>query len=509
MKRIIVSIIILFATSRISAQTIDSIPHHNLGPHSGQTSTFMEMSDGSLLGGIVMADEYPYFVSLGYLLHKVSRHDSLLSVSDTLFLPYEYLPWHLTEKDPKGEGNILAEFYNNLDSGGCQLKIRCFDDNLNIDTTEINVPLAGFFGKTCDPIADPNGDIVLSYYDYTATPTEYHFARIGLDGSIKHQKSNDSLGIQQERKKYLSVFSESPLRYWFWGVFKEELKESAAYRDHVYCYLLDSLFNVTNLYVLPRMSGSPDNVDYENDSYHTKLLSLDSDVFLVARTYNRSYNLYPHIEDDGVMLIKYDSDFNQLAQRKFLSEPYYQYSSFGARPIGLEKSKDGYIYFAYFTHKRFKQSQVSVVKMDSDLNIIWQRHCLDSQYGRDYGMMLVLDDNSVGIMGTITFDETGLIDHTEAFYLIVNDDYDNLDEQGIIIRPYLFYPNPAQDQLYLQYSPDVQPTQVELYDLQGRLVYTQGNGLENINLQGLSAGQYLMKVTLENGKVFTDKMIKE
>ena len=34
-------------------------------------------------------------------------------------------------------------------------------------------------------------------------------------------------------------------------------------------------------------------------------------------------------------------------------------------------------------------------------------------------------------------------------------------------------------------------------------------GLENVNLHGLMVGQYLMKVTLEDGKTYTDKVAKE
>ena len=82
-------------------------------------------------------------------------------------------------------------------------------------------------------------------------------------------------------------------------------------------------------------------------------------------------------------------------------------------------------------------------------------------------------------------------------------------EAEAFIRPYLFFPNPAQDQLHLQYSPDVKPDKVELYDLQGRLVRTQSEGIESINLQGLAPGQYLMKVTLEDGKTYSDKVVKE
>jgi len=84
-----------------------------------------------------------------------------------------------------------------------------------------------------------------------------------------------------------------------------------------------------------------------------------------------------------------------------------------------------------------------------------------------------------------------------------------VQEGGIEVRPYAYYPNPAQDQLHLNYSPDVKPAQIGLYDLQGRLVRSQTSGLESINLQGLAAGQYVMKVTMANGTTFSDKVVKE
>ena len=71
------------------------------------------------------------------------------------------------------------------------------------------------------------------------------------------------------------------------------------------------------------------------------------------------------------------------------------------------------------------------------------------------------------------------------------------------------YPNPAQDQLQLLFSPDVEPRQIELYDLQGRLVRSQGSGLESLNLQGLAPGQYVMKVTMADGTAYSDKVVKE
>ena len=94
-------------------------------------------------------------------------------------------------------------------------------------------------------------------------------------------------------------------------------------------------------------------------------------------------------------------------------------------------------------------------------------------------------------------------------FFLTDDGLTTVQEGNVDIRPYAFYPNPAQDQLHLQYSPDVQPRKIEFYDLQNHLVRMQNSGLESVDMQSLSAGQYLMKVTLEDGKVYSDKVVKQ
>ena len=71
------------------------------------------------------------------------------------------------------------------------------------------------------------------------------------------------------------------------------------------------------------------------------------------------------------------------------------------------------------------------------------------------------------------------------------------------------YPNPFKEQLYFEFLPNVQPAHVELYDLQGRLVCTQSNAFEAIDMSQLPTGTYMLRVTLEDGKVFSDKVVKE
>ena len=92
---------------------------------------------------------------------------------------------------------------------------------------------------------------------------------------------------------------------------------------------------------------------------------------------------------------------------------------------------------------------------------------------------------------------------------LMYDGGENTAEMENAFRPYIAYPNPVHDQICLHYSPDVQPVRIDLYDLQGRLMHTLTQNLECLNLNGLSAGQYLMKVTMKDGKAFTDKVVKE
>ena len=84
-------------------------------------------------------------------------------------------------------------------------------------------------------------------------------------------------------------------------------------------------------------------------------------------------------------------------------------------------------------------------------------------------------------------------------------------ETGLNEMEQLFkvFPNPAQEQLRLQYSPDVQPKQIELYDLQGRLVRSQGSAFESVDMGQLPTGTYTLRVIMDDGQVFSDKVVKE
>ena len=99
--------------------------------------------------------------------------------------------------------------------------------------------------------------------------------------------------------------------------------------------------------------------------------------------------------------------------------------------------------------------------------------------------------------------------HQEIFVLKLEPDGSEGTGEITVTDEMFFYPNPAKEVLHLYYPQEMQPTQIELYDLQGRLVRSQTTSLESLSMEALAAGQYVMKVTMEDGKVFTDKVVKE
>ena len=522
MKKITLTLLAILTTGLALAQSIDSIPHHFMG-HTTEPVNIMQMWDGSILSETMVYDIIGNYIDLrpvGNVMHKMSRHGG--SIIDTLLVPSN-LQWSYPFQNPSGEGYLYAEMLNNLDNNTFNFRLSRFDDHLCFDSVYVadsvmeNSSRMGFKpGMTLDP----NNDLVFAYYDYYNTSPDsasIRIVRFGIDGHLKHYKdyTQNEINIYPSQIHWgPKVFSKSPLQYCIWGAQRND--EGSL---DLHCYVLDSLFNIEASYTLDRHLGYSISHGYDGHfSWSENMLGLHDGNFLTGVSYSNSLITQPEV---GVMLRKYDRDFNKLKEIRFPVEPFFEYGSMSGAPfIGLEHSRDGGVYFAYYNEQdpmgyyHHYYGQLVVIKMDEDLNTIWVRYCLEPEgYGRYNGCMTVLEDNGVAVIGNISSTNDASIDAhplQELFYVIVNDDYDGISGQdGVSVRPYGFWPNPAKDFLRLEFSPDVTPTKVELYDLQGRLVRSQTSGLEGVSMEGLAAGTYTLRITLEGGKTFSDMVVKE
>lgn len=87
-------------------------------------------------------------------------------------------------------------------------------------------------------------------------------------------------------------------------------------------------------------------------------------------------------------------------------------------------------------------------------------------------------------------------------------DFVDVEENEYDLSDLKFFPNPVKDKLSLQLPDNTQCDEVEIYSIDGRLLRTQDNDFDNIDLSSLTQGVYIVKITLNDGYVCTEKIVK-
>ena len=476
---------------------------------------FVEMRNDIILADILEGDPDKY----GDYFIKFSKQGATVYY-DSIFIPTSELYTEVNtenfmERDPESEGYIYAKvIHKNVSTPGMGqtwLHIRHFDEDLNFQSFAEGATVLledENITRVKRLLFEDNSNVVLLYL-LNGDPV---IARVGLDGTLKEKVTFPDLFHGDERLPYgLELFNDTPREYAFfdWDITEND----TCLRFHV----VDSLFNLmetiridNSLSYSVRLAHNIEVPSWEGPGAPV-MLSLDSTTWLMSTQFKRTNSPL-----NGTCLVKYDKTTHEnLGSTLFQSWPVYANPAKMAYPIGLCHSEDGGIYFSYRTCRCTINSwpplpqlgQISVVKLDKDLNIVWQRFCLTATHhsetkcrmktfdgGLVVGGYIYMYDEDLGFTFLYTFNDNGTV---------------GVPEMEAFVRPYTYWPNPVKDELHLQYSPDVKPTQVELYDLQGRLVSRQTDGLESVDLRGLASGQYLMKVTLQDGKSYMDKVMKE
>lgn len=463
----------------IKAQSYQLLDHHYMGGYLTDLQNLTEMRDGHVTATVLLSNFYPVLspvMHTGYGVCRLRLSVDDVQVTDSVIEEQNYFksPNQLFEPNPHGEDYVSARIMH--DNDGDHLYISRFDDMLLPVAEDIMVTLedeASFQTYYCIG----NDGITMAYHSHESNGMV--FLRYGLDGTRKAKRVYDDLECP------INSFSEGRLKPWN-DTGTEYLICGTGMGKFAY-WLLDSTFNIIDSTSFKLYEGQG-SLQFLN-SRDNDLVNVDDETYFVA-THYRSFH-------EGLVVSK-----RSKATHENIEKLYFQKEGNNSQQwiIGLSRSRDDNYYLVF----RETYTYYKVVKFDVDLNVIWERfYYITDNLGSICRMQTISGGLVIG--GT----QFGIV-NDKIFVLIINDEGINCTpETEAFVRPYAYWPNPAQDQLHLQYSPDVKPTQVELYDLQGRLISSQSNGLESISLQSLGAGQYLMKVMLEDGKVFTDKVLKE
>ena len=506
MKKVTLVLAMLIMADLTMAQNYDLLESLSAGDYWHCFSNVMQMDDESILANIkLFTFDGETQHSHGWCFFKVSRDcsevfDTVMIEDHTTSPTGELQITALLEPDPDGDGYLFARIKRDEILPKNHLSICRFDEELVFDLeNEIRVPLEDSVSIGFEYLYLDDNDIIL-YYPMIGPNREFVLSRFGTDGNLKHrQVIADTLCPINQPLGKIKVWNESPKKYVVNG---RQLVPIGGGISEVFTRfgVLDSLFSIEELmeYNVPLLgSGAPLGTEVSSD-YLDDFLSLDDSTYVFTSCcYHMNNN-----NAKGVHVTRRDKRTHHDLKTVVFPNNDPISVDYTCHTIGVQKSSDGCLYVAFFNNG------IVITKTDMELNVLWQRRCLSTtQYNMTVSAyasaMQTLYDGGLAVGGYYH------LYRDRVFVLALSRDGTGIPEAEAFIRPYLFYPNPAQDQLHPQYSPDVTPAQIELYDIQGRLILTQRKDLESMDLQGLTAGQYLMKVTLENGKVFTDKIVKE
>ncbi len=523
MKKPFLFIGLLLAMGMVKAQNIsmDFIPFHDTGYDVFQfENKILQQRDGDLVAnvllGIPSGDSHIPPSIVGTVLYKVSSIS--LQITDSMFVADTTTPaWYMFAQDPRGEGNLRVNIEPD-NNGGTALRISHFsDDDLNVNHDEdVVAPLYDgiAFDYLDSYMMDSQGDLILKFYTENADGSFVcHIARCGVDGEVKYA---NVLPESQNFMIMMNEFESASKQYYQWKNGNEQ---------NLFIYLLDSTFQMKNSYIInkqlyykfyadPYYAEVMSSFSFGSNNFNSTFVIPDGEDVVVAAPYNYDSAWVYDFHECGAAVARYELRTMQRKALKYFNDQ--PGPSTGVNIMCFQKTSDGNLYLVYRETDSEYNPTMTAVKMDRNLNVIWKRYCYEP-------LSLKVDPNW-SCYSDILKDENGNekgiyiagysirnVDYKGGifFFFLTDDSLDDVGEGNMEVRPYSYYPNPAKDQLHLNYSPDVQPTKIELYDLQGRLVRTQSNGLENVNMQNFAAGQYLMRVILENGKVYTDKIVKE
>ena len=250
--------------------------------------------------------------------------------------------------------------------------------------------------------------------------------------------------------------------------------------------------------------------DYYAEAFTTSLP--DGSKYMTSRG-SRYDGWNPELWDEVIVSIKMDQNDSIIAVS------YTPHDNDSARTLafnhGMDESSNGDFFLCngVYEPRAWQYGEIdslnhfTVTKTDVETNVIWSRSYEDGEHVFQPCSVMATSDGGCLVTG-----RNWTLDKTEAKLFVLKffaDGSLSVPKMEEFVRPYCFYPNPVKDQLRMQFSPDVQPDKVELYDLQGRLVRTQSKAFESIDMNQLPAGTYTLHVTLEDGKTYADKVVKE
>lgn len=460
----------------------------------------VECSDGTLLTAIAYYNDYDYETVL--LVCKITPDGQLV---DSVVFDYG----HLFSIHGAVDHFVITRFLLDDDNNTEIFRMIFIDADLNVTETR-DVPI--FSGLDPDSflvddelILTPDGDFVISYWTdvvmqgFWVKDGVFHLMRISLDGTIVAESETEQVlppnwGNMHPGDSALAYYSqgfgileESPRVYYKMGGY---LGLNSDHPWPLIAYTFDENLSLTNSVVYKYI----DEDTYFDWAGHEHFVPFAAGTYLMAAQIHYPEGIY------RTSMVKFDMDNHPMVIKSVES-----LTAVGS-PVKTVVVDENTIYHAYQTHNGYNISSLVVVRLDNDLNKLWDVTLSGGQANYAYGQCLkVLQNGDIAMVFFTSFSNGG-----DQFHLsIIHDGYDNTQEMTDMKKPFTFNPNPVKGQLNLHFVEGSEPASVEIQDLTGRVVATKLDGSESIDLSEMPSGVYLLHVTMKDGGTYNEKIVRE
>ena len=459
----------------------------------------MECSDGTLLTGISYFNSD--YTEYGLLVCKTSPEGQLI---DSVKFDYGTL----FGINGVADSFVISSFgWNDADSTEL-FQMTFIDADLNITETR---SISLFSGV--DPhrlsidelILSPENEFVVSYWtdlvehSYWNKSGVFHIMRVSLDGTIVAESETDKIlppnwsnaHPSDSALTYYSqgfgLFEESPRVYYKVGGY---IGTNNSHPWPLIAYFFDEDLILTDTVIYKYI----DENTYFDWAGHEHFVPFETETYLMAAQIHHPDGVY------RASLVKYDKENNPLIVKGVES------STTTGSPIKTVVVDENTVYHAFLVHQGYSSSAVGLVRLDNELNNLWNITLSGGQSNYAYGQCLkALQNGDVAIALFTTFGYSG--DHFHLY--IIHDSYDSTLERPTTECPFTLYPNPVKDLLSLNFTASIEPESVELINLQSQTISKASNSLKTIDMSALSSGVYMLRVILKDGTSYYEKIVKE
>ncbi|MCQ2315511.1 MAG: T9SS type A sorting domain-containing protein [Bacteroidales bacterium] len=449
------------------------------------TSTMTTTSDNCVIFNVELYTQNGQCTELDYIgtmLYKVNCGGDAI---DSLFMPAPMSVTSCFRHPTIADATAFTSSSNINDT--LFFRILTVSDDLDI-IGDTSIPLASSSSLAQNPVAksilDRDNNITVSFRcpPDTGNDVVNHFviAKLNLDGEViagpEHIETN---GVNS---RFKGIFSTNPLQYVYLS------RSTDMQRNHA--TVLDENFTVVKEMDLPDKIG---NIEFH--SYDCHYLNLDDESFALVVRGNKYFST-----DMFLLVAKFDHDGNLIGYDKNtdLSNTYDRVwlcatDDNGDIIITMTRFDDGNRYIVVACHDK------------DDLSVKWERRITD--YPTTTVAYDVIFANKTLDNGVTAFLDNGGPNY--SIMVLFVEDFAAVDEPAAETAAYLVYPNPASGSISVSVNSGAEIESVSLFDISGRLVKAQQSGFGSIDISGLATGMYVMKVALDDGKVFEEKIVKK